>query len=387
MSTLMKTGLAPTGYMEKGCYVKDITPRLEATGIFVVSQAIQGSARNGNYWRLTLCDASGALEAKIWYPLSSEFADIPSGILVSVEGRAETYRGQIQLNVTGMRLLDAVESSAVDQMTLLPRSPYDPDAMLEELLDLAAEEFTHLPWRKLIFSVLENREIRADFRIWPAAKNVHHAYAGGLLEHTLGVFGLCQHMADHYPELDRQTLLAGALFHDIGKIREFSGGIANNYTTEGRLLGHLELGLELLTPRLATSGLEEHLGRHLKHLVLSHHGEPEFGTARLPQTAEAFALHYADNMDAKMAQCLNLSGQLSGNGQEWTPWQQTLGRQMHRPGHTPKQMQEQYETSGHDGVSELDETLRQAAKPLDPETVQADDPAKKTPKEGLLSLF
>ncbi|MDR1660792.1 MAG: HD domain-containing protein [Desulfovibrio sp.] len=321
--------------MEKGCYVKDIAPGHEIAGIFAVGQAVPGSARNGAYWRLTLCDASGVLEAKIWYPLSAEFVDIPAGATVSVEGRAETYRGEVQLAVTRMRLLNAGESAAVDQTALLPRGPYDPDAMLEELLALSGKEFSHIPWRRMVFSVLHNQELCAAFRIWPAAKSVHHAYAGGLLEHTLGVFGLCRRMADHYPELDRQTLLAGAIFHDIGKIREYSGGIANDYTTEGRLLGHLELGLELLAPHLADSGLEEHLQRHLKHLVLSHHGEPEFGAARLPQTPEAFALHHADNLDAKMAQCRGLFARFADRGQEWTPWQQTLGRQMHRPGHTP----------------------------------------------------
>ena len=322
--------------MEKGCYVKDIAPGLEISGVFVVGQAALGSARNGAYWRLTLCDASGVLEAKIWYPLSADFVDIPAGATVSVEGRAETYRGEVQLAVTRMRLLNAGESAAVDQSALLPRGPYDPDAMLEELLALSEEEFSHIPWRRLVFSVLRNQELRAALRIWPAAKSVHHAYAGGLLEHTLAVFGLCRRMADQYPELDRQTLLAGAIFHDIGKIREYSGGIANDYTTEGRLLGHLELGLELLAPYLADSGLEEHLQRHLKHLVLSHHGEPEFGTARLPQTPEAFALHYADNLDAKLAQCRGLFARFADGGQEWTPWQQTLGRQIHRPGHTPE---------------------------------------------------
>ncbi|MDR3358162.1 MAG: HD domain-containing protein [Desulfovibrio sp.] len=321
--------------MEKGCYVKDIAPGIEAAGVFVVGQAALGSARNGAYWRLTLCDASGVLEAKIWHPLSADFADIPAGAMVSVEGRAETYRGEVQLAVTRMRLLRAAESASVDQTALLPRGPYDPDAMLEELLVLSEKEFIHLPWRGLVFSVLRNRELRAAFRIWPAAKSIHHAYAGGLLEHTLGVFGLCRRMAEQYPELDRQTLLAGALFHDIGKIREYSGGIANDYTTEGRLLGHLELGLELLAPYLANSGLEAYLQRHLKHLVLSHHGEPEFGTARLPQTPEAFALHYADNLDAKMAQCRDLFARFADSGQEWTPWQQTLGRHMHRPEHTP----------------------------------------------------
>jgi 3'-5' exoribonuclease len=321
--------------MEKGCYVKDVAPGSEAAGIFVVGQASQGNARNGVYWRLSLCDAGGCLEAKIWHPLSLEFPDIPTGAVVSAQGRAESYRGQLQLSLTHLRLLDAAESAAVDQTALLPRGPRDPDHMLAELSALAQEEFRHVPWRKLVFSVLEEPELRAAFRIWPAAKNVHHAYAGGLLEHTLSVLGLCRRMADHYPQLDRQTLLAGALFHDMGKIREYSGGIANDYTTEGRLLGHMELGLDILAPHLAASGLEACLQRHLKHLVLSHHGEPDFGAARLPQTPEAFALHHADNLDAKMAQCRSLFAQLPDDGQEWTPWQQTLGRQMHRPGRTP----------------------------------------------------
>jgi 3'-5' exoribonuclease len=181
------------------------------------------------------------------------------------------------------------------------------------------------------------------------------------------VLGLCRSIAGLYPELDRQTLLAGALFHDIGKIREYSGGIANDYTTEGRLLGHLELGLELLGPHLADSGLEEYLQRHLKHLILSHHGEPEFGAARLPQTPEAFALHYADNLDAKMAQCRNLFAQLTGDGRQWTAWQQTLGRQMHKSDPTPVR---------EDGESPAE---RPVAPPL--------SPALKKRRKDLLSLL
>ena len=127
----------------------------------------------------------------------------------------------------------------------------------------------------------------------------------------------------------------GALFHDIGKIREFSGGIANDYTDEGRLLGHLMLGIEMLEPFLAKSGLEEPLQRHLKHLILSHHGELEFGAVRVPHTPEAMALHYADNLDAKMAQCRGLFAQIEGEGEAWTPWQATLGRPVHRAARTP----------------------------------------------------
>ncbi|BAV92148.1 3'-5' exoribonuclease YhaM family protein [Candidatus Desulfovibrio trichonymphae] len=322
--------------MEKGCYVKDITPAAEARGLFVVSHAVQSQSRNGPYWRLTLDDASGSLEAKIWHPLSAEFSNIPTGSLVWAEGRAGLYREQIQLTVDQMRILSPREAEEADKAALLPHGPYDPDAMLEELLALVKEEFHYSPWRKLAFSVFKNQELRSAFRVCPAAKSIHHAYMGGLLEHTLSVFKLCRRIAEQYPELDRQTLLCGALFHDLGKIREFSGGITNDYTCEGRLLGHLELGIELLVPHMAASGLEEDLQRHLKHLILSHHGEPEFGAARPPHTPEAFALHHADNLDAKMAQCRGLFAHLGEDGQDWTPWQSSLGRQMHRAARTPE---------------------------------------------------
>ena len=201
-------------------------------------------------------------------------------------------------------------------------------------MGLVREELVHTGWRKLAQSVFRDDALRADFRVCPAAKGVHHAYAGGLLEHTLSVFRLCRRFADHYADLDRQTLLAGALFHDFGKIREFSGGIANDYTDEGRLIGHMELGIELLTPFLAKSGLEEGLQRHLRHLILSHHGTAEFGAVRLPQTSEALALHFADNMDAKMAQCRDLLAQLPEGG--WTPYQTTLNRALFKGPRTPE---------------------------------------------------
>lgn len=126
--------------MEKGCYVKDITPATEARGLFVVSHAVQSQSRNGPYWRLTLDDASGSLEAKIWHPLSAEFSDIPTGSLVWAKGRAGLYREQIQLTIEQMRLLSPREAEEADKAALLPHGPYEPDAMLEELLALVKEE-------------------------------------------------------------------------------------------------------------------------------------------------------------------------------------------------------------------------------------------------------
>ncbi len=322
-------------YMEKGHYVKDLTPPCEARGVFAVAQAMLGQSRNGPYWRLVLSDASGMLEAKIWSPLSGEFSEIPTGALAEVRGRVALFRDQPQLSLEAFRLLPLEECAALSLADFVPASPYDPDDMLAELHALAEQEFTHKPWRKFVRAVLNDAELAPAFRVCPAAKSVHHAYAGGLLEHSLGVFRLCRRLADQYPELDRQTLLAGALFHDIGKIREFSGGLVNDYTDEGRLIGHLELGIEMLEPFWRKAGLEPGLVRHLKHLILSHHGEPEYGAVRLPQTAEALVLHYADNIDAKMAQCRSLFAALEGD-EGWTPYQNTLSRALFRGPRTPQ---------------------------------------------------
>lgn len=325
---------AESGYMQKGIFVKDMTAPNEAEGIFVITLAAQGSSRNGPYWRLVLVDASGSVEAKIWSPLSASFPVLRTGGFFYARGRVSTFRDQLQFTVEEGRLLTPEEGAALDLADFMPASPYPLDAMMDELMALVREEFRHKPWRRLVDGVFKNEALREAFRTCPAAKGVHHAYAGGLLEHTLGVFKLCRRLADQYPELDRQTLLAGALFHDFGKIREFSGGIANDYTDEGRLLGHLEICVEMLAPYLEKSGLEPELQRHLKHLVLSHHGTLEFGAVRVPQTAEALALHYADNIDAKMGQCRGLFAQL-GEGESWTPYQATLGRAMHRCARTP----------------------------------------------------
>lgn len=344
--------------MQKGIFVKDMAAPNEAEGVFVITLAAQGSSRNGPYWRLVLADASGNVEAKIWSPLSASFPALHTGSFFYAHGRVSTFRDQLQFTVEEGRLLSPEEGAALDLADFMPASPYPLDAMMDELMALIREEFRYKPWRKLVDGVFKNEELREAFRTCPAAKGVHHAYAGGLLEHTLSVFKLCRRLADQYPELDRQTLLAGALFHDFGKIREFSGGIANDYTDEGRLLGHLEICVEMLAPYLEKSGLEPELQRHLKHLVLSHHGTLEFGAVRVPQTAEALVLHYADNIDAKMAQCRGLFAQL-GEDESWTPYQATLGRAMHRCARTPveekveKKPRASRKASGEDGMLSL----------------------------------
>ena len=327
----------------------------EVHSVFLIGAASLQQSRNGPYWRLELRDATGSVEAKIWSPLSTSFTDLAAGQLVEVTARAGLFRDQLQLTVDALRSLSPGEVAAVNLADFIPASPRSPADMLAEIEELCHAELTHRPWLVFALSVLRDESIRTRLLTAPAAKSVHHAYAGGLLEHMLSVAGLCLRMADHYPELDRQTLFTAALFHDIGKLEEMSGGLVNDYTDAGLLLGHIVQGLLMVEPHLAASGLEPELALHFRHLIASHHGELEFGSPRQPATAEAFALHYADNADAKIAQCRALlpnptpmpaptgdTAESAGlgkseisSGMPWTPRQTLLGRSLCRPAHTP----------------------------------------------------
>lgn len=322
--------------MEKGILVKDILPNDEITGIFIVVNPVQLQSRNGVYWRLALSDASGSIEGKIWAPKSLEYDTLASGEPAIINARSVVYRDQLQLYVDELRYLDEEEKSQVDQRYFLPVSTRDLDAMLQDLKNLALSEFQHAPWRKLFLSVFNNADLEHAFQTTPAARNIHHAWIGGLLEHTLGVARICLMLSDLYPEVDRQALLAGAIYHDLGKIREFSSEFAISYTNEGSLQGHAYLGLEILQPHLQQSHLEQPLADHLKHMILSHHGQPEFGASKLPQTKEAFLLHFADNIDARMMQCKTIFENEKVEAGDWSSWQKTLERKIFNPPTTPK---------------------------------------------------
>lgn len=315
--------------------VKDIEAAQEVDSLFLLGAASLQQSRNGPFWKLELRDATGSVDAKIWSPHSAEYTDLCAGQMVRAEGRAQLYREQVQITVERLRVLDAEEMAAQDMRHFMQSSPFPVQEMWDQLMALCKKELSYGPWAKLLRLAFKDEEVQSRFCSIPAAKGVHHAYVGGLLEHTLSVAGLALRVADHYPHLDRQILLMGAVFHDMGKIWEFSGGLVNDYTDDGRLLGHMELVMEYLAPLYDKAGLETALARHLKHLILSHHGQPEFGAARVPQTPEALALHYVDNIDAKMAQCQSIFSDWDQGQTGWSSYQTTLGRFMHQPLRTP----------------------------------------------------
>ena len=317
--------------MEVGLSIAQMQRGMDVEGFYLLKAAFAKVTASGKpFLSAVLADTSGTIEAKVW-DYSGPIGERDVGKVLKVRGSVSDYRGMPQLTVDKLRL--AEDNDRVDVSKLVSVAPIDREAGYDEVKALVAT-IEDLDYRAVCEQMLHHHE--AAFRTIPAAKSVHHAWVGGLLEHTLSVATLCLRFCDHYPDLDRQTLLAGAICHDLGKIWEFSGGLANDYTDAGRLVGHINLCLGKLDRHLAKSGLDEELILHFQHLILSHHGLYEYGSPRLPQTAEAFALHYADNIDAKITQSRSLFGELEDGESGWSPYQKSLERQLFQAPKTPE---------------------------------------------------
>jgi 3'-5' exoribonuclease len=318
----------------KKTFVSNLTEGQHVSDIFALSQAQRKEAKNGPYWQLTLTDSTGSIEARIWHPQSQNYEGLRPEQFVTVSGQVASFKDQLQMNVSDMSVIDP---DGLDMTDFLPSSAVPPAELLAEMEDFLAEELSYKPWKTLCRNILKDERIRSPLLSAPGAKSIHHAYAGGLLEHTLAIMRICRAMAGLYPQVDKEILLVGALCHDLGKAFELSHGISREYTDAGRLLGHIQIGLEVLETFLRkVKDLPEDLAMHLKHLVISHHGELEFGSPCRPQTVEAFILHYADNMDSKIntvQSALTASDGAEATG--WSDYHRTLGRYLFQPARTP----------------------------------------------------
>lgn len=317
----------------KSVYIKDLAENQVLRDIFAVSEAKQAQSKNGPYWNLQLQDCSGQINAKIWSPLSSKYPEINAEQIIIIDGQVQKFRDQLQIIVKNLQFPDLSEIS-IDWSQFIPCSAIAPEELLSQLESLCKEELTFAPWRKLCRLVLRDAEIRNRLLAAPGAKSIHHAYRGGLLEHTLAVCRMCLSIADQYPSLDREILLVAGIFHDLGKAWELEGTLSRQFTDQGRLLGHIFITLNILETFFSRiKDLDEDLVLHLKHLIISHHGEYEFGSPKRPKTPEAMTLHYADNLDAK----LNTMQQVLDNMDEekWSAYQRTLERPLYRAANTP----------------------------------------------------
>lgn len=262
--------------------------------------------RNGNtYLDMELSDASGSISAKVWTDAPALQGSYEAPCFVAFRGLVKSYRDQLQIAVDECRAVtDEDRRYGFDQALLIPSTPEDIGDLWDRLGALFPGAIEHPMLRRLAEEGLAVHG--AALREHPAAKTMHHAYLGGLLEHTVSMAELAVQVAGHYPELDRDLLLVGILFHDLGKVIELGAMPANDYTLAGRLVGHVVIGRDLLRERCAAiPDFPEDLALHLEHLVLSHQGRREFGAPVEPMTLEALVLHFIDDLDSKINQFRN----------------------------------------------------------------------------------
>ena len=266
------------------------------------------------YESLTLQDKTGTLDAKVWDPNSQGIDEFEAFDYIAVMGDVTSFQGALQLNVKRIR---KVREGEYDPKDYLPVSEKDIDQMYQELTAFI-QEMKNPYLKKLCSGVfLEDAEFEKKFKFHSAAKNVHHGFVGGLLEHTLSVVKLCDYYTKMYPLLHRDLLLTAAIFHDIGKLKELSVFPANDYTDAGQLLGHIMIGAEMVGERIRTiPNFPVKLANELKHCILAHHGELEYGSPKKPALAEAVALSFADNTDAKMQTMKEALAAANGNS-DW----------------------------------------------------------------------
>lgn len=266
-----------------------------------------------NYYSLLLQDKSGTLDAKIW-ELSQGIDHFEVMDYIRVEGQTVSFQNSLQLNVKRVR---KSQEGEYDPSDFIPTTTKNVSDMYSEILKFISS-ITEPNLRKLAESFfVEDKTFADNFKKHSAAKSVHHGFAGGLLEHTLGVMRLCDYYSQVYPILNRDLLLTSALFHDIGKMEELSAFPENDYTDDGQLLGHIYIGAEIVGAKIRTmSNFPPVLASQLKHCILAHHGELEYGSPKKPAIIEALALNFADNTDAKLQTMIEA---LNG-GEEKATW-------------------------------------------------------------------
>ncbi len=267
--------------------------------VFLVLNRQQRTTKNAKpYLSLTLGDNSGQIEARVWDPSDSRIAsDFQKGDVVKVRGTVSRFDGVLQLKVDQLRRATPTE---FDRRDLLPATTQDIDALWQSLL-AAVDEFENKQLQLLISTILAENAVQEAFRQAPAAKQLHHAWLGGLLEHVVSLIGLARRVLPHYPLLMPDLVMTGIILHDLGKIRELSWATGFDYTLEGQLLGHIPIGVAMVEKSIdSLAEFPPKLKMLVLHLILSHHGKLEFGSPKLPMIPEALMLNFLDDMDAKM---------------------------------------------------------------------------------------
>jgi 3'-5' exoribonuclease len=294
------------------------------TSSFVVAVKQVKPKKTGEpYLALTLADRSGQIEAKMWDNVEDALNGFEQEQFIKVKGLVNKYNQRFQLTIHKLRRMEDAE---VDFADYLPKTTKDIDELWRTLGGFI-DSFENPQLKALVKAFMADPEIAIAYRAAPAAKTLHHAFIGGLLDHVVSLFRSCDLMCRNYPQINRDLLLTGAFLHDIGKIYELSYNRAFSYTTRGQLLGHMIIELEMLQEKIQqVPDFSSELKTLVEHLIISHHGQYEFGSPKLPMFPEALMLHYLDDLDSKMESMRAHFEREAGQESAWTGYNGSLGR-------------------------------------------------------------
>jgi 3'-5' exoribonuclease len=305
--------------------------------VFLVVDKQLRANRNGNlYLQLDLGDRSGNINARMWNAGEPLFRSFEAGDFLQVKGKVQLFQGSLQLILNSFEKFDA---NRVELTDFLPHTKQDVSKLLERL-KAAVRKVSDPHLRALGETYFIDDEFMRSFARCPAGVKVHHAYIGGLLEHVVTMMDVAERILPLYPDVNRDLLIMGVFLHDSGKVRELTYTRTFAYSDEGQLLGHLSIGIEMLAekarrvPDLTGEPFPPELLLRLKHLILSHHGEPQFGSPKVPMTPEAVALHAIDLLDSRIHIALREIADDRGDS-AWTPYNAALGRRMYKGGRNP----------------------------------------------------
>lgn len=309
-------------------FVKELREGEKVREVFLVAKKDLASTQQGKpYLNLKLRDRTGEIEARVWDNAEELSGRFSRDDFIRVTGTTVSYRDKLQVNVTGIKRLDDGELPASALGDFLPASVRDPEQMIEEL-DAIIRSIGNKDLRALLQAVFADEAVRERFMTAPAAKVMHHAYFGGLLEHVLSICGLARAVCSNYDDVNSDLVITGCILHDIGKIQELSYLRSFDYTDEGKLIGHISIGIELVDEKLKRlKDFPRDLKLHLKHIMLSHHGYYEFGSPKRPKTLEGVIVYYLDDLDSKVAAIRSLR-QAGKDDERWV-YSRALERQIY----------------------------------------------------------
>ena len=308
----------------KEFYVRDAAQfenKVVTTSLVVAAKQVKPKKTGEPYLALTLADRTGHIDSKVWDNVPEIMGSFEQDDFVKVRGLINKYNGRFQMTVHKLKRL---EESEIDYSDYLPKTTKDIDELWRTVGEFVAG-FRNPHLKALIENFMSDPDIASAYRNAPAAKTLHHAYIGGLLDHVVSLFKVADLACRNYPQIDRDLLMTGVFLHDIGKVHELSYARSFAYTTRGQLLGHMIIELEMLQAKLPPDFPPE-LKTLIEHMIISHHGHYEFGSPKLPMFPEALMLHYLDDLDSKMESMRAHFEREAESESPWTSYNASLGR-------------------------------------------------------------